>query len=267
MKTFLFTWNPNNWQWVDLPQAVYEANGEGGYLGKWSCGVTRQIHPGDRAFLMRLAVAPKGIMGSGIIVSELFEDIHWDQERAERGDKVNRVNILFDVLSDLPIIDESILTSGSLAKHNWFPVASGTRIPESIAANLEIIWSQATGKIFAPSESNDLPSLLLEGTKRSQFVTKYERDPVARKTCLRHHGTTCMVCGLLFKELYGSIGEGFIHVHHIVPLSQIGQEYAVNPIYDLRPVCPNCHAMLHKRTPPYTIAELKEIIKVSNNKI
>ncbi len=42
-----------------------------------------------------------------------------------------------------------------------------------------------------------------------------------------------------------------------VPLSEIGQEYKVDPINDLRPVCPNCHTMLHKQNPPLAIEELK----------
>jgi 5-methylcytosine-specific restriction protein A len=44
-------------------------------------------------------------------------------------------------------------------------------------------------------------------------------------------------------------------------LAQVGGEYQVDPIADLRPVCPNCHAMLHSRRPtPLSIAELKRII-------
>ncbi len=61
-------------------------------------------------------------------------------------------------------------------------------------------------------------------------------------------------------KFYGQIGEGFIHVHHLKPLSEIGQEYEVDPIEDLRPVCPNCHAMLHRKKPPYTIEQLKDLI-------
>ena len=60
------------------------------------------------------------------------------------------------------------------------------------------------------------------------------------------------------------LGEGFIHVHHIVPLSGLGKSYVVDPINDLRPVCPNCHAMLHKRVPPYTIDELREIMEAAH---
>ena len=75
------------------------------------------------------------------------------------------------------------------------------------------------------------------------------------------YGAKCSVCGFRFSEKYGEIGEQFIHVHHVVPLADIGLEYRVHPIVDLRPVCPNCHAMLHQRNPPYTIQELQQIIE------
>jgi len=43
-------------------------------------------------------------------------------------------------------------------------------------------------------------------------------------------------------------------------LEDIKDEYEVDPINDLRPVCPNCHAMLHRKKPPLTIEELETII-------
>ena len=43
------------------------------------------------------------------------------------------------------------------------------------------------------------------------------------------------------------MGKDFIHVHHIIPLNEIKEEYTVDPIKDLVPVCPNCHAMLHRK--------------------
>ena len=64
--------------------------------------------------------------------------------------------------------------------------------------------------------------------------------------------------------MYGTLGEKFVHVHHLLDLSEIGQEYKVDPINDLRPVCPICHAMLHRRRPALTINELKGIIEKSN---
>ncbi len=101
----------------------------------------------------------------------------------------------------------------------------------------------------------------LEGAGKLVTVNRYERDPKARAACIAYHGAVCQVCDLIFVDRYGDIGAGFIHVHHLVPLSEIHAAYEVDPVEDLRPVCPNCHAMLHKRTPPFTIAELRARVR------
>lgn len=100
-----------------------------------------------------------------------------------------------------------------------------------------------------------------EGAKRTVVVNSYERNPKARNQCIEHYGAICRVCEFNFEKKYGAIGSGFIHVHHLTSLADIGEEYDVDPIKDLRPVCPNCHAMLHKKQPPYSIEELKSICK------
>jgi hypothetical protein len=104
------------------------------------------------------------------------------------------------------------------------------------------------------------PERLTEGALRTVTVNAYERNPKARSACIDHYGAICQVCRLNFVERYGEIGEGFIHVHHLKPLSEIGEEYEVDPIADLRPVCPNCHAMLHTAERP-TIEALREIMR------
>jgi 5-methylcytosine-specific restriction enzyme A len=101
---------------------------------------------------------------------------------------------------------------------------------------------------------------LSEGKKKQVFVNAVERNGVARTLCIKHFGAQCAVCGLDFGRRYGEIGVGFIHVHHLLEISSIGMEYKVNPITDLRPVCPNCHAMLHQRRPAYSIDDLRGII-------
>ncbi|WP_199770353.1 HNH endonuclease [Aeromonas sp. ASNIH3] len=98
-----------------------------------------------------------------------------------------------------------------------------------------------------------------EGHRTEVLVNRYERDRHARDECIRHHGTACAVCAIDFGEKYGELGKGFIHVHHMMPLSEIGEEYVVDPIKDLIPVCPNCHAMLHRRNPPLTIDDLRKL--------
>lgn len=100
----------------------------------------------------------------------------------------------------------------------------------------------------------------LEGTFKVIKVNKYERNVDARRQCIRHYGCHCQVCDFDF-SVYRRIGEGYIHVHHLVLISTIGKEYEVDPISDLRPVCANCHAMIHMRNPPYSIEELRDILK------
>lgn len=106
----------------------------------------------------------------------------------------------------------------------------------------------------------DEVSELIEGASKQVFVNAYERNEKARKACIAHYGTSCTICNLNFEQFYGTIGAGFIHVHHLLPISSRREQYIIDPIKDLRPVCPNCHAMLHKSDPPFSIEELKEII-------
>ena len=100
----------------------------------------------------------------------------------------------------------------------------------------------------------------IEGATKKVYVNAHERNRKARETCIKHHGVKCTVCDFDFENKYGPIGKDFIHVHHLTPISKQFGVHTVNPITDLRPVCPNCHAMLHLSDPPYTIEELVEII-------
>ena len=102
--------------------------------------------------------------------------------------------------------------------------------------------------------------LFREGAEESITSDKYERNREARAACLAAHGTACAVCGIDFEKEYGSEFAGKIEVHHIVPLSQIGTEYTVDPVRDLIPVCPNCHTALHsKKDGVYTVTELRAL--------
>jgi hypothetical protein len=99
--------------------------------------------------------------------------------------------------------------------------------------------------------------LLREGHAIKVRTERIERNQVARKECIRAHGTTCSVCGMSFEAEYGEIGMGYIEVHHLNPLRASVGERMIDPVADLCPVCPNCHAMLHRNDPPFTIDELK----------
>ncbi|WP_420619070.1 HNH endonuclease [Candidatus Poriferisocius sp.] len=104
----------------------------------------------------------------------------------------------------------------------------------------------------------------IEGATKKVSVVVYERDPEARRICIKRHGAKCRVCGIDFGEEYGDFGTGFIHVHHKTPVARAAKdgEYKVDPKGDLVPVCPNCHAMLHRHPDkPCTVETLKAIRK------
>lgn len=102
---------------------------------------------------------------------------------------------------------------------------------------------------------------VIEGKKIQQIVNKYERSRLNRAICIAIKGTDCSICGFNFSDVYGLIGDGFIHVHHIIALSEVGEDGGFfNPVKDLIPVCPNCHSMIHRRFPPFKPEEIQEMI-------
>jgi len=106
-----------------------------------------------------------------------------------------------------------------------------------------------------------IPEQYMEGASKTISVNIYERNAEARAKCLAHYGYECSVCSFSFEKAYGEVGERYIHVHHLVPLSEIKKEYGLDPIKDLRPICPNCHAIIHRKQPAMSVAELKSHIK------
>ena len=114
-------------------------------------------------------------------------------------------------------------------------------------------------EVIEPEDAELLP--MMEGAAYSVVSTKYERNAVARKACLAHHGLNCCVCNFSFAKTYGDAAPRYIHVHHLKPIATIGESYEIDPIKDLRPVCANCHAVIHLRQPPYSIEEMQVFLQ------
>ena len=97
-----------------------------------------------------------------------------------------------------------------------------------------------------------LPVVLEEGEIKEMHIAKCERNPKLRKACIEYYMAqnegriACVACGMAFGDVYGEIGEGYIEVHHLNPISQIEGVHAVDPKMDLVPLCANCHAMIHR---------------------
>lgn len=130
--------------------------------------------------------------------------------------------------------------------------------PAVVAALEQLGWVQEERPLI-PEEVN-IAAPLYEGAVRRISVNAYERNSAARETCILHYGCRCAACGLSLAERYGATAQGLIHVHHVRQLAHVTAEYRVNPIQDLRPVCPTCHSVIHTRTPPFTVEEVAAMI-------
>lgn len=263
-NTYLFVWNPKNWNWTTLEENIDELHKSGKTTEMWSCSAHKTIKPGDRAFLARVGSNPRGIFAAGYVSSEPFLSPHW----SGHSKNVFRVLIDFEVLLNPekePILTTDILNAGKLATQTWTPQSSGISIKPEFVEELEAVWFDflTTQDIrYKPYDSdNEIQQTYPEGAPNQVVQTRYERNPFARAACIKYYGYRCSVCKFDFEKHYGEIGKNFVHVHHLTQVATVGKSYEVNPIKDLRPVCPNCHAMIHKRKEPYTIIELKEKIK------
>src|SRR5258707_13129156 len=204
MNTYLFVWNPNKWKWTTLEQSICQLEDTGKVSEEWSVASHKTIRPGDRAFLARVGVNPKGIFAAGLVATSPFLSRHWSGKDKD----VFRVIIEFDVLLNPekdPILTLDILKTGSMAAQNWTPQSSGISIRPELVDELEAVWFDflITQDIrFNPFMPPDYKNkkIYIEGTPNTITLTRYERNPYARKSCIDYYGYNCSVCQINFSE-------------------------------------------------------------------
>jgi 5-methylcytosine-specific restriction enzyme A len=262
MTTYLLTWNPSKWHWPprDFNALLEAISAKGFAAGQWSCGNTKKIREGDRVFLLRQGSEERGLIASGWVTEEPYADRHWGAS-SPLAPEAMYVRLAWDWLSTQPVISRERLGEPPFVGVNWDTQRSGITVDGEIAVALEYEWSQQIGSYFQLSADEVLEDRYWEGAVRRVAVNAFERSASARARCIAHHGSRCHICGLDFAVTYGAAGIGMIHVHHLVPLSSINRSYTIDPITDLVPVCPNCHAIVHRRQPPYAPSEVKEMLR------
>ena len=261
MAVFLCTWNPAKWiisdqEWNSQVEGI--ASGRT-YEEPWSIGSrTSGIHPGDSILLVRVH-KDRGIVASGVAVSVAYKNLHWDESKAANNELANYVTVEWDLqvaVSDRLKTEKLLKEFPAVPWNNLY--GSGVQVDESVEEAFLGKWFEHVG-IDAPTYPDET-SKYVEGGSKPVLVNRYERNPAARLECLRIYGAKCAVCGFVGQNIYGTKGNSLIHVHHLIELSQVGQEYEVDPRNDLVPVCPNCHAMIHRRRPAYSIDEVREML-------
>lgn len=255
MGTFLLTWNPANSVWDDFDSSLKNCREFGSASSYWSCR-NSHVQPGDRVFMLRLGKnQKKGIIASGRAIGIPYRSADWKN----RADTSRYIKISYDVILDA----QKALKLDELEKHfpnfHWTPEQSGILIHDDVTIGLENLWTTYLQGIGLSSNEEKNLSVYLEGDRKSVIQNRYERNDEAREACVQQKGYKCLVCNYDFFERWGEIGRNYIHVHHAKLLCKAKKNREVKPETDLFPLCPNCHAMAHRRLPPYSIEELKEM--------
>ena len=265
VETFLLTWNPRRWSWDTLDNDLATYRSRGLWATAWSCGRRKAIHAGDRVFLLKQGPErPLGLFASGFLTSGAYMGRHFSQPRK----KAIFVDVDFDVLLDprCEVLPRKRLDVLPFSLVNWNTQSGGIQIDETVVAPLEDAWAEHVRRLgLSPLrreyDNGKTVRLFVEGRRVTVAASRLERSGAARRRCIDAKGVRCLVCDFDFEERYGRIGRGFIHVHHQDPLSERGGEGDTDPIEDLVPVCPNCHAMLHSSSPPKSVSALRQELR------
>jgi len=154
---------------------------------------------------------------------------------------------------------EQFLESPTLAASQIIRTPTGTvfRLTEDEAREFLALWRSVTEPAAGDEAIEDTRRLRQHyARERCRVLVDRKRDTFARE----HDGRVfCEICDFDFAASYPpSLGNGFIEVHHLSPLST-HDEPRRTTLADLLLVCANCHRMIHRtRDAEGNLAALRE---------
>lgn len=262
MSTIILGWDPVRWNHWNYAAVVEQVADTGLHLEPWS--VRRGFATGTDVWLLVVGDHAPGLIGHGVVLSQQREPLEEPgppEPDAAPDHPGFTVQVAFDAL--LPLGDQvpAGLLREAMPDVAWDTAdVAGLELGPGDAAAIRAVWTN-----YGPSQGTDptqpVPGTYPDNAVARVAVNRHERDPEARRACIAHRGINCAACGFSFEMAYGEIGADFIQVHHVVPASQLGNDYVLDPLTDLVPLCANCHAMAHHGVgSPRTEAELRHII-------
>jgi hypothetical protein len=240
MSVWIFQAVPKNWDLTkEIPARLNT-------IDNWQANQHRdKMKTHEKVYLWQ-AGKHSGIYGIGHLVGKLYHKLgKW------------RYHFKYDKQLNPPILKGRLLRHPVLKNLQIIRTPRGTNflLTQEEHEALEVM------ELISEQDNLSIQSQFMEGSAKQVSVTVYERNPKARRECLEHYGYDCCICGFNFENVYGEQGAGFIHVHHLKQMAKRKKPYKVNPISELRPICPNCHAMIHKGSNMFSIDELKNLLK------
>lgn len=262
-SVFILTNNPAKSRFPKYPKWIQQtANGKR-IEADWSTGIRNSgIESGDIGFLLRQK-DHRGLIAMCEFTGVVYQRGHWDPDHTGKANyaDLDWIRIL-EPANRLPIEELNTRVRGV----NWDRMqGSGVLVDPAPAKRLRTLWDEHLLLLGGPPYVNDGSKDEVEvfdkdGRRKRVSHVVYERKAKLRKQCIDKHGYLCAGCGFDFEKFYGERGANFIHVHHKNPLAQADGPVALNPVKDMVPLCPNCHAMVHRHNPILTIAKLRNLL-------
>lgn len=136
ISTYLLTWNPKH----------FDINASNGLRlnedVRWSC-VSKKPKVGDKVYLMRIDMAPKGIIASGTVTQASHMAEHYSEpEKSIPYIRFNVDELRTDCASGLL---PEVLLKRAFPEQNWNPQGSGISIDAKSTDLLEEIWQAGDG--------------------------------------------------------------------------------------------------------------------------
>jgi hypothetical protein len=237
--------------------------------GKQKYGrLLNKLRPNDICFMYENR---SGVLGVGCVLEKwdgkaYNSPLYYISEDKERRDGIDKDGSEYRIQVDwfLDLRDSPIVINEIRNRFSYLPRGAVNRITKR-RIEAEALLNDLTDKLNSMDELFQNPEGVPEGAMKRVWVNSYERSEIARRDCIKAWGYKCIICDTNLESIYGPSAKSLIHAHHLVPLSQIKTDYIIEPIKDMRPVCPNCHAVIHRRSPPYSIEEIKSMIKKYNS--
>ena len=135
----------------------------------------------------------------------------------------------------------------------------------AIELSSKVFTSKKTKKVLIYDEDDTIT----EGKVSTKTAIVKERSQKLRRAAIEHYTVdskiVCSVCGFDFKKIYGELGDGYIQMHHENPIYQYSDDgfetYISEAVKNMKPLCANCHCMVHRnKSKLVSITELKSIV-------
>lgn len=137
---WLLSWNPTNYPWENfVGDCRKTAEGEE-VVDNWRCS-SGGAKVGDRVWLARTGVEPRGILGRGRVTKAPHMAPHWVPEKAAAGETAQMIGVAFEELRPIDQPFPSLVALEAAAPGQvWNPQASGIAIKPAGAKILADLW-------------------------------------------------------------------------------------------------------------------------------